>query len=72
MQTGLSLRKQLAGLMSTPLTMNNVVIKQTSSKFINRCFLTAWWNMLQQVGSGADVQTAVDEFVGTANAAAAN
>ena len=33
---------------------------------------TAWWNMLQQVGSGADVQTAVDEFVGTANAAAAN
>ena len=33
---------------------------------------TAWWNMLQQVGSGADVQTAVDEFVGTANAAAGN
>ncbi len=34
---------------------------------------TAWWNMLQQVGSGADVQTAVDEFVWTtANAAAAN
>ena len=32
---------------------------------------TAWWNMLQQVGSGADVQTAVDEFVSTANAAAA-
>lgn len=32
---------------------------------------TAWWNMLQQVGSGADVQTAVDEFVATANAAAA-
>ena len=31
---------------------------------------TAWWNMLQQVGSGADVQTAVDEFVATANAAA--
>lgn len=30
---------------------------------------TAWWNMLQQVGSGADVQTAVDEFVATANAA---
>ena len=30
---------------------------------------TAWWNMLQQVGSGTDVQTAVDEFVGTANAA---
>ena len=33
---------------------------------------TAWWNMLQQVGSGADVQTAVDEFVGTANATAGN
>lgn len=32
---------------------------------------TAWWNMLQQVGSGADVQTAVNEFVATANAAAA-
>lgn len=32
---------------------------------------TAWWNMLQQVGSGADVQTAVGEFVSTANAAAA-
>mgnify|MGYP002675032668 FL=1 len=31
---------------------------------------TAWWNMLQQVGSGADVKTAVDEFVATANAAA--
>ncbi len=32
---------------------------------------TAWWNMLQQVGSGADVTTAVEEFVTTANAAAA-
>ena len=32
---------------------------------------TAWWNMLQQVGSGTDVKTAVDEFVATANAAAA-
>ena len=32
---------------------------------------TAWWNMLQQVGSGADVQTEVDEFVSTANAEAA-
>lgn len=32
---------------------------------------TAWWNMLQQVGSGADVKTAVEEFVTTANAAAA-
>ena len=32
---------------------------------------TAWWNMLQQVGSGADVKAAVDEFVATANAAAA-
>ncbi len=32
---------------------------------------TAWWNMLQQVGSGADVSTAVEEFVTTANEAAA-
>ena len=32
---------------------------------------TAWWNMLQQVGTGADVKTAVEEFVTTANAAAA-
>lgn len=32
---------------------------------------TAWWNMLQQIGSGTDVKTAVDEFVTTANAAAA-
>lgn len=32
---------------------------------------TAWWNMLQQVGSGTDVSTAVEEFVATANAAAA-
>lgn len=32
---------------------------------------TAWWNMLQQVGSGADVKAAVDEFVATANAATA-
>ncbi len=31
---------------------------------------TAWWNMLQQVGSGTDVKTAVEEFVTTANAAA--
>lgn len=31
---------------------------------------TAWWNMLQQVGSGTDVATAVNEFVTTANAAA--
>ena len=31
---------------------------------------TAWWNMLQQVGSGADVTTAVNEFCTTANAAA--
>ncbi|MEZ3463255.1 MAG: extracellular solute-binding protein [Lachnospiraceae bacterium] len=31
---------------------------------------TAWWNMLQQIGSGADVKTAVEEFVTTANAAA--
>ena len=31
---------------------------------------TAWWNMLQQVGAGADVTTAVNEFCTTANAAA--
>lgn len=31
---------------------------------------TAWWNMLQQVGSGTDVDTAVNEFVSAANAAA--
>lgn len=31
---------------------------------------TAWWNMLQQVGSGVDVKTAVEEFVTTSNAAA--
>lgn len=33
---------------------------------------TAWWNMLQQIGQGADVKTAVDEFVSTANTAAGN
>jgi len=32
---------------------------------------TAWWNMLQQIGSGAEVPAAVEEFVTTANAAAA-
>jgi len=32
---------------------------------------TAWWNMLQQVGSGTDVATAVEEFVTTANTAVA-
>ena len=32
---------------------------------------TAWWNMLQQVGTGKDVTTAVAEFCATANAAAA-
>lgn len=32
---------------------------------------TAWWNMLQQIGSGTDVSTAVEEFSTTANAAAA-
>ncbi len=32
---------------------------------------TAWWNMLQQIGSGTDVTTAVAEFSETANAAAA-
>ncbi len=31
---------------------------------------TAWWNMLQQVGSGVDIKTAVEEFVTTSNAAA--
>ena len=31
---------------------------------------TAWWNMLQKVGSGADVTEAVTEFCATANAAA--
>ena len=32
---------------------------------------TAWWNMLQQVGEGTDVTTAVTDFCTTANAAAA-
>lgn len=32
---------------------------------------TAWWNMLQQIGSGTDVATAVADFQTTANAAAA-
>lgn len=32
---------------------------------------TAWWNMLQQIGSGTDIATAVAEFTETANAAAA-
>lgn len=31
---------------------------------------TAWWNMLQQIGTGADVATAVAEFQTTANTAA--
>ncbi len=31
---------------------------------------TAWWNMLQQIGSGADVAAAAEEFSNTANAAA--
>ena len=31
---------------------------------------TAWWNMLQQVGAGVDVNEAVAEFCATANAAA--
>ncbi len=30
---------------------------------------TAWWNMLQQIGGGADVTTAANTFVETANAA---
>lgn len=32
---------------------------------------TAWWNMLQQIGSGTDVSEAVATFTETANAAAA-
>ena len=32
---------------------------------------TAWWNMLQQIGAGTDVKTAVEEFTTTANAAVA-
>ncbi len=32
---------------------------------------TAWWNMLQQIGAGTEVKTAVEEFVTTANQAAA-
>jgi multiple sugar transport system substrate-binding protein len=31
---------------------------------------TAWWNMLQKIGTGTDVKEAADEFVATANAAA--
>ena len=31
---------------------------------------TAWWNMLQAVGSGADVATAVAEWAAQANGAA--
>ena len=31
---------------------------------------TAWWNMLQQIGEGADIQAVADEFVAVANAAA--
>lgn len=32
---------------------------------------TEWWNMLQRVGTGEEVKTAVDTFVANANAAAA-
>ena len=32
---------------------------------------TEWWNMLQRVGSGEAVDTAVKTFVDNANAAAA-
>ncbi len=32
---------------------------------------TAWWNMLQQIGAGTEVKTAVEEFVTAANQAAA-
>ena len=31
---------------------------------------TEWWNMLQRVGSGEDVENAVKTFVDNANAAA--
>ena len=31
---------------------------------------TEWWNMLQRVGSGEDVESAVKTFVDNANAAA--
>lgn len=31
---------------------------------------TEWWNMLQRIGSGGDVQTETDTFVANANAAA--
>ena len=30
---------------------------------------TAWWNMLQQIFGGADVATAVNNYVTTCNAA---
>lgn len=30
---------------------------------------TAWWNMLQQIFGGADVTTAVNDYVNTCNAA---
>lgn len=30
---------------------------------------TAWWNMLQEIGNGSDVQAAADKFVETSNAA---
>jgi multiple sugar transport system substrate-binding protein len=32
---------------------------------------TAWWNMLQQIGTGADVSSTVEEFCAQANEAAA-
>ena len=32
---------------------------------------TSWWNMLQDVGEGADIATTVESFMGEANAAAA-
>ena len=32
---------------------------------------TAWWNMLQQIGTGTDVTEAVQAFMATANDAAA-
>jgi multiple sugar transport system substrate-binding protein len=32
---------------------------------------TAWWNMLQQIGTGSDIEATVADFVAQANAAAA-
>ena len=32
---------------------------------------TEWWNALQRIGAGGDVQTELDTFVANSNAAAA-